>query len=149
MPTDSPSPGPARTFSQLLNRAIDVMRFGGKPANSSMIAEGTGLSIKYVTDLRSGKRANPSEDVKRRIATFLGISVDYFNDPQRAEDIDAQLELVEALASTDLRRLAFRGQGLSSRDLAAAVQLLRTAMGGSHNGPPAARSDPPAPPEHE
>jgi transcriptional regulator with XRE-family HTH domain len=117
-------PDPSRPpFDTQLRRVIEVMRPGGKRATDEAIAAACGVSARYIGQLRSGERSNPSGDLVTAIAAFFGVDPAFFLNAHRAEEIGRQLDLLDALARMDVRRLALSGPGLSESDLAAIERL--------------------------
>jgi transcriptional regulator with XRE-family HTH domain len=123
MPARS-DPDPARPlFDVQLRRVVEVMRPGGKRATDEAVAAACGVSPRYIGQLRSGERTNPSTELVAAIAAFFGVDQAFFLDLRRAKEIGHQLDLLDALARMDVRRLALAGDGLSASDMAAVERL--------------------------
>ncbi|MEV4417437.1 helix-turn-helix transcriptional regulator [Catellatospora sp. NPDC049609] len=119
-------------FAERYNRLVAAIRPGGVRQTDELVARAVDVSVQYIGMLRTGKRANPSLGLVRRIAAHFGVDVAYFLDPERAAAVDQELELLGALRDAKVRRLAYRMTGLSaaSLDLAAeVVERLRALEG--------------------
>lgn len=119
-------------FAQRYNRLLDAIRPGGVRQTDDLVARAVDVSAQYIGMLRTGKRTNPSHELVGRIAAHFGVDVAYFLDPQRAAEVDRELDLIGALRDARVRRLAYRLTGLSpaSLDLAAeVVERLRVIEG--------------------
>ncbi len=119
-------------FAERYNRLVEAIRPGGVRQTDELVARAVDVSAQYIGMLRTGKRANPSHGLLRRIAAHFGVDVAYFLDPARAAAIDHELDLLGALRDAKVRRVAYRLTGLSpaSLDLAAeVVERLRALEG--------------------
>lgn len=89
------------TFAQRLNRLFDTVYPPGKrrpyssaEAVTSVRAAGTPMSAPYLSQLRSGKRDNPSTATIQALAMFFGVDVAYFSDDDYADRLDRELEVL-------------------------------------------------------
>ncbi|QUR68724.1 helix-turn-helix domain-containing protein [Mycobacterium spongiae] len=116
-------------LAEKLNKLFDLMRVGSKPplsnaAAAEAITRETGISISpaYLWQLRSGIKTNPTVAHLRAIAQFFGVTPSYLVDPGIHPEIDAQLNLLQALRDSGVRDLALRASGLTPQ----AIQSLAT-----------------------
>lgn len=87
------------TFAQRLNRLFDTVYPPGRnrpyssaEAVASVRAAGTPMSAPYLSQLRSGKRDNPSGATMEALAHFFGIDAAYFSDDNYADRLDGELD---------------------------------------------------------
>ncbi|MGH3580212.1 MAG: XRE family transcriptional regulator [Mycobacterium sp.] len=94
-----------------------------QPLSNAAAAEAieakTGVSISsaYLWQLRNGMKTNPTVAHLRAIAQFFGVAPSYLVDPGIDPDIDAQLNLLEAMRDAGVRDLAMRASGLTPQAL--------------------------------
>jgi transcriptional regulator with XRE-family HTH domain len=104
-----------------LNKLFEVMRRPdtrplSNAAAAAAITEKTGVSISaaYLWQLRNGQATNPTVAHMRAIAEFFGLPASYLIDSDMDPNIDAQLNLLQALRDNGVRDLAMRASGLTS-----------------------------------
>jgi transcriptional regulator with XRE-family HTH domain len=85
------------------------------------------ISAAYLSQLRTGQRAEPSHSRLVAIARFFGVDVEYFSDAATAQDANRQLEFLAAMRDAGIRSLAMRAQGLSEASLAAVRAVIENA----------------------
>ncbi|WP_406201539.1 helix-turn-helix domain-containing protein [Kitasatospora sp. NBC_01560] len=78
----------------------------------------------YLSQLRTGKRSNPSPDLLAALAKFFGVSVAYFFDDQVAESVLSQVAAIEALRSAGVRGIAMRAAGMKKENLQAITAIM-------------------------
>ncbi|MEU5591838.1 helix-turn-helix domain-containing protein [Streptomyces sp. NPDC020298] len=78
----------------------------------------------YLSQLRTGKRANPSPDLLAALARFFGVSVAYFFDDKVAESVLGELAAVEALRQSGVRAVAMRAAGMKKENLQAITAIM-------------------------
>lgn len=107
-----------------LNKLFDTMRKPSDPplsnaAAADAITHKTGISISaaYLWQLRTGMKTNPTVTHLRAIAQFFGVAPSYLIDPGIDPDIDAQLNLLQAMRDAGVRDLAMRASGLTPQAL--------------------------------
>nr|WP_245905804.1 helix-turn-helix domain-containing protein [Mycolicibacterium palauense] len=88
-------------------------------AAAEAITAKTGVSISaaYLWQLRSGVKTNPTVTHLRAIAQFFGVTPSYLIDPGIDPEIDAQLNLLQAMRDAGVRDLAMRASGLTPQAL--------------------------------
>nr|WP_206442222.1 helix-turn-helix transcriptional regulator [Streptomyces boncukensis] len=78
----------------------------------------------YLSQLRTGKRANPSPDLLAALARFFGVSVAYFFDEQVAKSVLAEVSAVEAMRQVGVRAVAMRAAGMREENLQAITAIM-------------------------
>jgi transcriptional regulator with XRE-family HTH domain len=114
-----------------LDKLFDVMRRPDTPplsnaAAAAAITSQTGVSISpaYLWQLRSGLKDNPTVQHLRAIAEFFGVPASYLVDRDPNAQIDAQLNLLQALRDNGVRDLAMRASGLTPQALNSVALIL-------------------------
>ena len=97
---------------------------------------GCKISTPYLSQLRSGVRTNPSEQVVLALADFFGVAAEYFFGPTPRQDPELIPEedrsVVEEFHDSELRSLAIKAVDLSpeSQDLLSSIaEKLRSSEG--------------------
>ena len=85
---------------------------------------GVYLSGAYLSQLRTGKRNNPSARHLAAIARFFEVPVDYFFDPSVTEKINKQLELLAAIRDAAIGKIALRAKPLSPGGLSGVAGMI-------------------------
>ncbi|MDH6138076.1 MULTISPECIES: helix-turn-helix domain-containing protein [Kitasatospora] len=78
----------------------------------------------YLSQLRTGKRCNPTPDLLAALARFFGVSVAYFFDDQVAESVLSQVAAIEALRQAGVRAVAMRAAGMKKENLQAITAIM-------------------------
>ncbi|MEV8531812.1 helix-turn-helix transcriptional regulator [Streptomyces sp. NPDC051211] len=78
----------------------------------------------YLSQLRTGKRANPSPELLAALARFFGVSVAYFFDDEVAESVRGELAAIEALRQSGVRAVAMRAAGMKKDNLQAITAIM-------------------------
>lgn len=124
------------TFAARLNRLFDTVYPPDRGPHTSaelvtaLKTQGVRISAPYLSQLRSGARANPSKETVESIAAFFRISPAYFTDEWYFEIVDWELSVIAAMRDQGVRRIVDRVVGLSAaavEELAARVEELRRA----------------------
>jgi len=103
----------AGTVAARLNRLFDTVRPPGRgPLRNyevigALRVRGIEMSAPYLSQLRSGRRSQPSLDMLRPLADFFGVSVAYFTDADSAYTryVDAELCWLEVAYDPQVREL--------------------------------------------
>lgn len=101
-----------------------VPRPGGTtPYSNDAVAEelsANGISVTgvYLSQLRSGRKTNPSARLVGGLASFFGVPVTYFFDEQEAESIRSQLDALAGLRDSRVQGIMARTQGMSEAGIA-------------------------------
>ncbi len=93
-------------------------------ASTALAAAGTYMSAAYISQMRSGKRNNPSARNLAAIAELFAVPLDYFFNPEIAAKIDADLQLLVAVRDSGVQGVALRARGLSAESLAGLAGII-------------------------
>ncbi len=85
------------------------------------------ISPAYIYMLRKGQRDNPTKRHLELLADFFGVTPAYFFDEEAAERIEQQLDLLAAFRDGEVRRLAARASGLSTKSLQGILRMVDAA----------------------
>jgi transcriptional regulator with XRE-family HTH domain len=116
-------------FAERLNRLFATVHPQGRPPHTNaevaeaVTASGHSISKPYLSQLRSGRRTNPSAETSAALAKFFKVKPEYFTDDVYAAKIDHDLALLAQIQGYKLRRLSSRAFDLSEES-----QALLTAM---------------------
>lgn len=100
-PAEAAGSRPERTFAEKLTRLFEVLHpAGGRPISTRELAarvkqNGGSISPAYVSELRTGKRSNPTMEHIKGIAAAFGVPAGYFTDPEVAARVDEELDRLE------------------------------------------------------
>ncbi len=107
------------TFADRLNLLFDTVFPPGRGPHTSaevvaaLRQEGIPMSAPYLSQLRSGKRTNPSAATMADLARFFRIKVAYFTDDAYYERLALELTALAHLRDEGVRRIATRVLDLS------------------------------------
>lgn len=87
-------------------------------AAAALAQLGTSMSDGYISQLRNGKKNNPSARNLAAIAELFGVPMEYFFNSETAAKIDADLRLLSAVRDVGVQGVALRASGLSAESLA-------------------------------
>lgn len=93
-------------------------------AAAALTQQGTPMSGAYLSQLRTGKRDNPSARALGAIAALFAVPVTYFYDAETAAKIDNDLKLLSAIRDSDVLAIAQRAHGLSPEALASVKGII-------------------------
>lgn len=93
-------------------------------AAAELRLHGAGMSDGYISQLRNGKKNNPSARNLASIAELFGVPVDYFFSADVAAKIDADLRLLVAVRDGGVQDLALRAHGLSQESIAGLAGII-------------------------
>jgi transcriptional regulator with XRE-family HTH domain len=122
--------GMTRLATQLNHLFATVPRPGGRDlwtnedAAAAMTDTGVAMSAAYLSQLRTGKRDNPSARHLAAIARLFEVPMEYFFDPEVAAKIDADLRLLVAVRDAGVHTIALRAQGLSEESLSGVAGMI-------------------------
>lgn len=147
-------------FSDQLNSLFDHSARIGRPITQVQLAEalnarGHQISHPYISQLRRGKRSNPSPEIVAILADFFGVDKDYFYLPADDPDFPTASKVIDILEQVPLRRLLAQADGLSDRSMSLVIEMaerLRHAEGCpvvTRSGDWIIWTDPDAPPRDE
>ncbi|PXW98851.1 helix-turn-helix domain-containing protein [Mycolicibacterium moriokaense] len=107
------------TFADRLQRLFDAVHppGGGPYTGAAVIGDlkrhGVIMSAPYLSQLRSGKRSNPSPATMQALADFFGVEVAYFTDDAYYAMLDVELTVLAAMRDEGVQRISARTIGLS------------------------------------
>lgn len=78
----------------------------------------------YLSQLRTGKRTNPSHELLAALARFFGVSVSYFFDEKVADSVLTELAALEAMKNAGVRAVALRAAGMREENLQAIAKIM-------------------------
>lgn len=115
-------------FSDQLNALFDHSARIGCPITQVQLADalnarGHQISHPYISQLRRGKRSNPSPEIVAILADFFGVDKDYFYLPAVNPDFPTASEVIERLDQVTLRRLLAQADGLSDRSMGIVIEM--------------------------
>ncbi len=94
---------------------------GGRWTNVEMAAQlaerGIETTPAYISMLRRGRRANPSLAILTGMSKVFAVPTAYFYDPEVADRLNQDLELLVAVRQAGIEKIALRASGLSPRGL--------------------------------
>lgn len=135
---DYPASTTEVTFSRRLNKLFETVRPPGRTSHTNaevaaaLTAAGHPISKPYLSQLRSGRRRNPSDETVAALARFFKVKPDYFFNDAYARKVDHDLELLAQLRGYGLRRLSSRAFDLSEESqslLTSMAEKLRASEG--------------------
>jgi transcriptional regulator with XRE-family HTH domain len=111
-----------QTVAEKLTRLFEVLHPpGGREISTREIArrvkeQGGSISSTYVSELKNGKKTNPSLDQVKWLAAAFGVSAGYFTDDEVAERVDVELDRLAAhQQNTELAALAEQTVSIAER----------------------------------
>jgi transcriptional regulator with XRE-family HTH domain len=122
--------GVPRLADRINHLFATVPRPGGRglwtndDAAAAISEAGVPMSAAYLSQLRTGKRDNPSARHLAAIARLFEMPMEYFFNREAAEKIDADLTLLAAMREAGVRELALRAHGLSEDSLLGLVGMI-------------------------
>jgi len=125
--SDGGMPGLAERLDHLFRT---VPRPGGRElwsneqAAAELARQGTSMSAAYLSQLRNGKRDNPSARALGALAALFAVPINYFYDQDIAEKINNDLRLLSAIRDADIEAIALRAHGLSPEGLASVKGII-------------------------
>jgi transcriptional regulator with XRE-family HTH domain len=129
---DAPQPpdqGPW-TLADRINALFDTFYAPGeRPPTIDMVvreiqARGGEMSIGYLSQLRTGKSANPRLAHLRALADYFGVPLSYFTDDAESRQIAEEMRLLRALRDNDVRALALRASYMDDETRAALTAVI-------------------------
>lgn len=83
----------------------------------ALTRDGVSVTSVYLSQLRSGRKTNPSARLVGGLASFFGVSVAYFFDEDEAAAIRDQLDKLAMLRDSRIRGIMTRTQGMSESSI--------------------------------
>ncbi|RIT36767.1 XRE family transcriptional regulator [Mycobacteroides abscessus] len=119
-----------------LNNLFDTMHPDGqKPDSNEKVAEklrekGVRITSQYLSQLRSGKKKNPSVDTLVALAEYFGLRTPtYLVDRGPHPDLEAEFDYLRLLRDKKVRSIATRVSGLSDQSLMSVEAILDQVRG--------------------
>ncbi|MFE4212233.1 helix-turn-helix domain-containing protein [Streptomyces sp. NPDC056844] len=124
--------GARHSLADKLNHLFGVAKnpVTGKPYTNAEVARAISMSESAISQLRSGAKPNPTLSTVERLAGHFHVEAQYFfsdYDAEEAEKVRASMELIEAVADSDVRGLALRANGLSADSLKMITDVINQA----------------------
>jgi transcriptional regulator with XRE-family HTH domain len=121
---DDAAPG---VIAQRLQRLWEIRPASLRDVADAITAEtGREVSAQYLSQLRNGQRTEPSYSIIAAIATYFGVTPDYFYAPEdTARRTEDELRLLHALRDAGVRTIALSADGLSPASLATITEVIR------------------------
>lgn len=86
-------------FAERLNYLFDtVTKTNGASYTHEEVYHATGITVGYISRLRSGKATNPGYDIIRKLSTFFKVSPNYFFGEEDITSDEAKKRLTEDIA---------------------------------------------------
>lgn len=98
--------------------------WSNEQASVELARQGTPMSAAYLSQLRNGKRDNPSARHLNALASLFAVPISYFFDSDVAEKINNDLKLLSAIRDSDVQAIALRAHGLSPEGLASVKGII-------------------------
>jgi transcriptional regulator with XRE-family HTH domain len=92
--------------------------WSNEQASIELARQGTAMSAAYLSQLRNGKRDNPSARHLNALASLFAVPISYFFDADTADKINNDLRLLSAIRDSDVQAIALRAHGISPEGLA-------------------------------
>jgi hypothetical protein len=122
--------GMPRLAAQLNHLFATVPRPGGtalwsnESAAVALTGDGVTTSAAYLSQLRTGKRDNPSARHLAAVARLFGVPMEYFFDEGLAAKIDGDMKLLIAVREAGVENIALRAYGLSPASLTGVADMI-------------------------
>jgi len=120
-----------RTFADKLNHLFrTVTPAGQNPYSNEEVAAkicergGPTISATYIWLLRKGRRHNPTIKHVEALAGFFGVPPAYFFDDEMTAKVADELQLLTAMKSLGVKRVALRAAGLSEASIGSIVEII-------------------------
>jgi len=102
---------------------------GSHPYSNDLAAEALrdrSISVTgvYLSQLRSGRRDNPSAKLLAGIAELFGVPITYFFDDEQAQRIEAQLDALAGLRASGVQGIMARASDVSEGNQKALAAIL-------------------------
>ncbi|MET9869226.1 helix-turn-helix domain-containing protein [Streptomyces sp. NPDC006386] len=133
-PAEAPggAAGARHSFADKLNHLFEIKKnpATGKRYTNAEVARAISVSESAISQLRTGVKPNPTLKTVERLAGHFHVEAQYFfsdYDPEEAEKVRASMELIEAVADSEVRGLALRANGLSADSLRMIANVINQA----------------------
>lgn len=104
---------------------------GKAPYSNEAVAEaltrqGVSVTGVYISQMRTGRKANPSARLLHGLAKHFGVPVTYFFDDDEAESIRSQLDALANVRDARIEGIMTRTQGVSEANLANITAIIES-----------------------
>lgn len=104
---------------------------GKAPYSNEAVAEaltqqGVSVTGVYLSQMRTGRKANPSARLLHGLAKHFGVPVTYFFDDDEAESVRAQLDALAGVRDARIEGIMTRTQGVSEANLANITAIIES-----------------------
>jgi transcriptional regulator with XRE-family HTH domain len=128
MPAPEGSRTAPLTLAEKLNTLFDTVRDErGREFSNQRVAAAVGVSDAYIGYLRRGERTNPTKANLEALASYFGVTPEFFFDSSTAERVTEQLHqlrLFSRLRDAGALKVAMRLGGLSPGSLEAVAAMV-------------------------
>lgn len=112
-------------FARVPRGAGSPQPYSNDQAAEEITAAGVAVTGRYLSQLRSGHRDNPSARLLSAIANLFGVPVQYFFDEEQAAMVTAQLDALIAIRDARVHSMIARTRGVSDAGIANLDAILR------------------------
>ncbi|MFD4950465.1 helix-turn-helix domain-containing protein [Streptomyces sp. NPDC058451] len=133
-PAEAPggAAGARLSLADKLNHLFEIKKnpATGKRYTNAEVARAISVSESAISQLRTGVKCNPTVNTVERLAGHFHVEAQYFfsgYDAEEAEKVRASMELIEAVADSEVRGLALRANGLSVDSLRMITDVINQA----------------------
>ena len=107
-------PPSSASFGDLLNYLFTTkVKPGGKRYTLREVADGTGISIAFLSEARHGHKENPPKEFIEELAAFFGVPPAFFFGPLPNNTSSIEAAVQEAFAKPAMGRILMRAGGYS------------------------------------
>ncbi|MFC8383229.1 helix-turn-helix domain-containing protein [Nocardia sp. NPDC057272] len=125
------------TLSEKINYLFETVHPKARgPWSHPEVHRATGISIGMLSELRNGKKVNPTMETLQKLAVFFGVDPAYFFSTPKSAEIREQLEQVKGLRAlamsldaSEAELVIARMSTLSSNSLRALAEMVETLRG--------------------
>lgn len=90
---------------------------------------GVSVTAVHVSNLRTGRRDNPSARLLAGLAEVFGVPIAYFFDPERERAVNEQLEALAELRDAQVQGLMLRSDGVDATTVMHFIAALKQIRG--------------------
>ena len=106
--------------------------YSNEAVAEQLTADGVSVTGVYLSQLRAGRKTNPSARLVGGLAKFFGVPVGYFFDADEASAVREQLDRLASLRDSRVQGIMTRTEGLSESgldSLSGIIEHIRTIEG--------------------
>ncbi|QDO51665.1 helix-turn-helix transcriptional regulator [Streptomyces sp. RLB3-5] len=128
---DGHTPPEGRRVADRLNALFAMVNSEtGRPYTNAEVARATGISASAIAQLRQGAKPNPTLKTIEALASYFGVTTDYFSkgmSDERVSRIVAALQMLDTAEKAGVEGLFARASGLSADSLRTITAVIETA----------------------